>query len=111
MGREPARRENGGVPAPLLRIVVLALIALAALAPMAGAAPRPGTYGTRLGSHTMVYLDTPPAQQRAMFQATAEAGVRFLRMDFAIGLVFQRDRIDFSAVDRVNALAAVYGVQ
>ena len=46
-----------------------------------------------------------------MFRAAAEAGVRYLRMDFAIGAVFQFGGTDFSGVDRVNALAARYGVQ
>jgi hypothetical protein len=71
----------------------------------------PGTYGAHLGAHSMVYLDTPPAQQRAMFRAAADAGVRAVRMDFAIGQVFPRGRRDFSAVDRVDALAAEYGVE
>ena len=59
----------------------------------------------------MMYLNSQPEQQKAMFRATAEAGLRHLRMDFAVGLVFPRDHTDFSAVDRVNALAARYGVQ
>jgi hypothetical protein len=78
---------------------------------LALAAPAPGTYGAHLGAHTMVYLNTPPAQQRAMFRAAADSGVRALRMDFAIGLVFPRGDRDFAAVERVNALAAEYGVE
>jgi hypothetical protein len=58
----------------------------------------------------MIYLNTPAAQQEAMFRAAADAGVRSLRMDFAIGLVFPRSGRDFTAVDRVNALAAEYGI-
>jgi hypothetical protein len=68
------------------------------------------TYGERMGSHSMLYLDTPPEQQRALFRATAEAGIGALRMDFAVGQVFPRGGRDYSAVDRVNALAAEFGV-
>jgi hypothetical protein len=89
---------------------VFVALATAALL-LALAAPAPGTYGAHLGAHTMVYLDTPPAQQRAMFRAAADSGVRALRMDFAIGLVFPRGGRDFAAVDRVNGLAAEYGVE
>ncbi len=69
------------------------------------------TYGDRMGSHSMLYLDTPPDQQRAMFRATAAAGVGSLRMDFAVGQVFPRGGRDYSAVDRVNALAAEFDVE
>jgi hypothetical protein len=92
------------------RSIGWAVAALSAVPASAGASPPPGSYGARLGSHSMVYLNTAPAHQEAMFRATAEAGVRYLRMDFAIGLVFAPDRTDFSAVDRVNALAARYDV-
>jgi hypothetical protein len=94
----------------MLRTVTCVLIALAAGAAPAAAEPRPGTYGARLGAHSMIYLDTPPVQQRAMFRAAAEAGVGALRMDFAIGQVFPRGGRDYAAVDRVNALAAEFGV-
>src|SRR3954466_4345593 len=93
-----------------LRVAAVVLVSLAATAPPAGAAPSPGTYGARLGGHTMVYLNTPPEQQEALFRATADAGLRHLRMDFAIGIVFSGGRADFSAVDRVDALAATYGI-
>jgi hypothetical protein len=92
----------------MLRYVAAALLLLAAGAAPAGA--NPGTYGARLGAHAMIYLDTPPAQQRAMFAAAADAGVSSLRMAFAVGQVFPRGGRDFTAVDRVNALAAEYGV-
>jgi sugar phosphate isomerase/epimerase len=94
----------------MLRHVALVLVALAAGAAPAAATPAPGTYGARLGAHSMIYLNTPPAQQRAMFRAAADAGVQAVRMDFAIGQVFPRDGKDFTAVDRVDALAAEYGV-
>lgn len=58
----------------------------------------------------MVYLNTPAEQQEAMFRATAAAGLRHLRMDFAIGVVFPRGGADFSAVERVDALAVAHGV-
>jgi hypothetical protein len=90
----------------MLMHACIAVLVLAGLAPPAGAA----TYGDRMGSHSMVYLDTPPAQQRAMFRATAAAGVGMLRMDFAVGQVFPRGGRDYAAVDRVNALAQAFGV-
>jgi hypothetical protein len=88
------------------RIPAVVLVFLAAASPAASGAT--GTYGQRLGSHTMLYLDSTPEQQRAVFRATAEAGVGSLRMDLAVGHVFPRGGPDFSAVDRVNALAAEY---
>jgi hypothetical protein len=94
----------------MLRTLTCLLVALAAGAAPAAAEPGPGTYGSRLGAHSMIYLDTPPAQQRAMFRAAVDAGVGALRMDFAIGQVFPRGGRDFTAVDRVNALAAEYGI-
>ena len=51
-----------------------------------------------------------PVQGRAG-HARPEASLRYLRMDFAVGLVFALGRADFSAVERVNALAARYGVR
>lgn len=93
-----------------LRLAAIVLVTLAASCAPAAATPPPGTYGARLGSHSMLYLNTPAAQQEAMFRATADAGLRYLRMDFAVGIVFTRGRIDFSAVERVDALAATYGV-
>ena len=93
-----------------LRVATVVLVALAVTPSSAGAAPPPGTYGARLGGHTMVYLNTPPEQQEAAFRATARAGLRHLRMDFAIGIVFPRGGADFTAVEHVNALAAAYGV-
>src|ERR1044071_3467893 len=81
---------------------------LAALACVACLAAAPGTYGDRLGAHSMIYLNSPPAEQEAAFAATAAAGLRYLRMDFAVGQVFPQG--DFTAVDRVNALAGKYGV-
>jgi hypothetical protein len=75
------------------------------------AAVRPGSYGERLGSHAMLYLNMEPELQEAMFRASAEADVRYLRMDFAVGLVFPWDEPDFEAVERVDALAATYDVE
>ncbi len=96
---------------PLICTAACAIAALTAAAPQAAASPDPRSYGARLGSHSMLYLNTAPAHQEAMFRAAAEAGVRYLRMDFAIGTVYQWGRTDFSGVARVNALAARYGVQ
>jgi hypothetical protein len=75
------------------------------------AAPGPGTYGGRLGAHSMIYLNSTPAEQEAAFAATAAAGLRYLRMEFAVGQIFPYGGEDFSAVDRVNALAGRYGVE
>jgi hypothetical protein len=81
------------------------------LLPAAAQAAAPPTYGERLGSHSMLYLNSTPAQQEALFRATSEAGLRYLRMDFAIGMVFRWDGTDFSAVERVDDLAARYRVR
>jgi hypothetical protein len=95
----------------LLCSLTCSIAALAAAAPPAAASPDPRSYGAKLGSHSMIYLNSAPAHQEAMFRAAAEAGVRYLRMDFAIGTVYQFGGTDFSSVRRVNALAARYGVQ
>ena len=93
-------------------LVLVALILVALLIPSpAVATARGGTYGANLGSHAMLYLDTEAALQEEMFRATSESGVRYLRMDFAVGLVFPPGKPDFEAVERVNALAATYGVE
>ena len=84
---------------------------LGALACIACLAATPGTYGDRLGAHAMIYLNSPPTEQEAAFATTAAAGLRYLRMDFAVGQVFPWGGEDFTAVDRVNALAAKYGVE
>lgn len=85
---------------------------LLGLAAPATAAPRPDSYGARLGAHAMIYLNSTPAEQELAFRLTAAAGLRFVRMDFAVAQVFpHRDVEDFAAVDRVNALAARYGVE
>ena len=73
---------------------------------LAAAVSTAPTYGDRLGSHSMLYLNSTPAQQEALFRSASQAGLRYLRMDFAIGLVFRWDGTDFSAVDRVDELAA-----
>jgi len=86
---------------------VALIVALLAFAPDASAA----TYGSRLGSHSMLYLNSTPAQHEALFRAAAEANLRYLRMDFAVGLVFAWDRTDFTAVERVDALSVKYRVR
>jgi hypothetical protein len=88
-----------------------AVACAAALAAMPSLADAGTTYGTRLGSHSMLYLDHTATQQEALIRAAAEAGVRYLRMDFAVGIVFARDRTDFSAIERINALAVRYRVR
>ena len=106
MVRRPFRRDNRGV----LKLITLVLVFLVAATP-AQAGARPGTYGASLGSHSMLYLNTRPAEQEAMFRATAKAGVRYLRMDFAVGLVFPYGERDYGAVERVDALADDYDVE
>jgi hypothetical protein len=81
------------------------------LAAPATAAPRPDSYGARLGAHAMIYLNSTRAEQELAFRLTAAAGLRFVRVDFAVAQVFpHRNVADFAAVDRVDALAARYGV-
>jgi hypothetical protein len=91
-------------------LTLLALVLTLLVFPTAAAA-RPDTYGANLGSHAMLYLNTDPALQEAMFRASAEAGVRYLRMDFATSIVFADGKPDFEPVERVNALAATYGIE
>jgi hypothetical protein len=60
----------------------------------------------------MLYLDSTPAQQEALFRAARDAGVGSIRLDFTMGAVFRfLDRPDFTAVDRINALARRYRLQ
>jgi hypothetical protein len=57
----------------------------------------------------MLYLNASPAQQRALFRAAHDLGVGSIRLDFTMGAVFRfLEKPDFSAVDRVNALARRY---
>jgi hypothetical protein len=56
----------------------------------------------------MLYLNSTAGQQEALFRAASEAGLRYLRLDFAVGIVFRWDGTDFSAVDRIDELAARY---
>jgi len=106
MGGGSPARDNGRVLKLAASVLVFVIISAPAFA---GA--RPGTYGSSLGSHSMVYLNMAPEQQEAVFRATAEAGVRYLRMDFAVGLVFPPGEPDFAAVKRVNALAEKYRLE
>jgi hypothetical protein len=91
----------------VLLTALIALVICLAAAPSAQAE----TYGEHLGAHAMIYLNSTPAEQEAAFAATAAAGLRYLRMDFAVGVVFPWGPVDFTGVDRVNALAAKYGVE
>jgi hypothetical protein len=59
----------------------------------------------------MVYLNSPRSEQETAFRMTAAARLRFMRMDFNLTQVFTLGGEDFSAVDRVNALAARYDVE
>ena len=57
----------------------------------------------------MLYLDSSPEQQTALFRAAHEAGVGSIRLDFTMGAVFGfAADPDYTAVDRVNALARRY---
>jgi hypothetical protein len=88
-----------------------ALLVTAVLATPAAAEASPPTYGERLGAHSMLYLNSTPEQHEALFRSASEAGLRYLRMDFAVGMVFRWDGTDFTAVDRVNELAARYRIR
>ncbi len=94
----------------MLRTALILLAVWLAVAPNVLAAT-PGTYGAHLGAHSMIYLNSTPAEQKAAFATTAAAGLRYLRMDFAVGQIYPQGGVDFSAVDRVNALAAAYRVE
>ena len=85
--------------------------ALAAMPLPADAAGKEGTYGSRLGSHSMLYLNHSAVEQEALIRAASDAGLRYLRMDFAVGIVFASEGPDFTAVERVNALAARHRVR
>ncbi len=87
-------------------------VALACAAVLIAAPARAETYGDRLGGHSMLYLNSSPAEQRALFRATHDARVRSIRLDFTMGAVFGfMARPDFAPVDRVNALARRYRLQ
>ena len=89
----------------MLRLAALLAVTVLAGAPPAEAEP---TYGDRLGAHSMLYLNSTAEQQEAVFRAASEAGLTYLRLDFAVGIVFRWDGTDFSAVDRIDELAARY---
>jgi hypothetical protein len=93
----------------VLRVVALIAATVLAVAPPAGGQPL--TYGDRLGAHSMLYLNSTAEQQEALFRAASQAGLRYLRLDFAVGNVFRWDGTDFSAVDRIDELAARYRVR
>ena len=60
----------------------------------------------------MLYLNSSPAEQRALFRATHDARLRSIRLDFTMGAVFGfMARPDFAPVDRVTALARRYRLQ
>jgi hypothetical protein len=81
-------------------------VPLACAAALSAAPARAETYGERLGAHSMLYLNSSPAQQAALFRAAADAGVGSIRLDFTMGAVFGfAADPDYTAVDRVNALA------
>jgi hypothetical protein len=88
-----------------------ALVTVLILVAPSSALAASGTYGERLGAHSMVYLNSPPAEQETAFRMTAAAGLRFMRMDFNLTQVYTLAGEDFSAVDRVNELAARYDVE
>ncbi len=95
----------------LCAAVVGAMAALAGAPSGAPAAPAEGTHGTMLGSHSMLYLNTEPAHQEALFRAARDAGVEYLRMPFAVTIVYRRDAApDLAAVRRIDELAVKYGI-
>lgn len=87
-------------------------VALACAATLATAPARAETYGDRLGAHSMLYLNSAPAEQRALFRAAHDVRVRSIRLDFTMGAVFGfLSPPDFTAVERVDALARRFGLQ
>ena len=97
---------------PAYRRLAAGAVALACAAAISAAPARAETYGSRLGAHSMLYLDSPAVQQEALFRAAHEAGVRSIRLDFTMGAVFGfLAEPDFTAVDHVNALARRYHLQ
>ncbi len=97
---------------PARRRLAAGAVALACAAAISAAPARAETYASRLGAHSMLYLDSSPAQQAALFRAAHEARVRSIRLDFTMGAVYRfLAEPDFSAVDRVNALARRYRLQ
>jgi hypothetical protein len=87
-------------------------VALACAAPLTAAPAHAERLAGHLGAHSMLYLNASPAEQRALFRAAHDARVRSIRLDFTMGAVFRfLDRPDFSAVDRVNALARRHRLQ
>jgi hypothetical protein len=84
-------------------------VALACAAPLTAATAHAERLAGRLGAHSMLYLDSSPAQQEALFRAAHEARVGSIRLDYTMGAVFRfLDQPDFAPVDRVNALARRY---
>ena len=85
-------------------------VALACAAPLTAAATADAErFAGRLGAHSMLYLNSSAAEQRALFRAAHDARVSSIRLDYTMGAVFRfLDQPDFSAVDRVNALARRY---
>jgi hypothetical protein len=96
-----------------LTAALIALVAVLTLTSTASAGtPKEGSYGTQLGSHSMLYLNSAPAQQEAMFIAASDAGVRYLRLDITMAVTFGPSGTeDYTALRRVDALAARYGVR
>lgn len=96
-----------------LTAALIALVGVLTLTSTASAVmPKKGSYGTQLGSHSMLYLNSAPAQQEAMFVAARDAGVRYLRLDITMAVTFGPSGTeDYTALRRVDALAARYGVR
>ena len=107
---ERARRRHR-THARLAAALITAAAALALTSSASAVPPKKGTYGTRLGSHSMLYLNSTPAQQEAMFIAARDAGVRYLRLDITMAVTFGPSGTeDYTALRRVDALAAKYRV-
>ena len=84
MGTAARRRDNRWVS----RAASIAVLSCLAIIGMPAPVAASQTYGDALGSHSMVYLNSTSAQHEAVFRATSQVGLRYLRMDFAVGLVF-----------------------
>src|SRR5215213_10127351 len=64
--RRQSARSSPPSP-PLVALTIAGSLVLAGAA--CAGVPRKGSFGARLGSHSMLYLNSAPAQQRAMFIA------------------------------------------
>ena len=88
------------------RCAVACAAALAAMPSPAYAAP---TYGSRLGSHSMLHLNHTAVQHEALFRAASEARLRYLRDRWAHRLRSGATSIARSSVHAVQGASTAVG--